>query len=658
LSAPRTRARRAHRSYRPAVVAAALVALAAAPPALAAPGWTAPTPLGAQSQLSLAVDRDGKAVLLATWNAYGSGMSLTSYVRPVAPSSAWQPQVLGAHDCPGWCTAWGFPDVELDDHGDAVGMWGEGLTGPGNTVTTVATRAAGGAWSPIPLSPDENSLFWNTDESVAVGPDGTAVFVSNCGFCDNQGGSLIAARAVAPGQMAPRVYLSAVGEGPASPVAGVDAAGRATVAWVSSLGVRLSSRSLAGVWSQAATLTGGESFAPALAVAPSGAAELVWVGSDEVVRSSRRSGPDAGWTPPAPISPAPGATDPSYWSSPPSVAIDPGDKAVAAWAGSDGKIRAAVRPAGASWTTTTLPSTGTAPQVAVNPAGTAFVLFLGPAGAPLVSMRPAGGTWGPLVPLDGAGATVPRIATDGNGNAVAAWISATGELRTSTFDATGPVLGGVSVPGSATAGQVVPMSAAPWDLWSPVTATTFEFGDGTAAAGPATGHAYAQPGTYTVRVTAADAVGNTTATERSITVAAPAVTSSQPGPSGPVGTVGGVTVGLPGASPGSSPGARLSPAAARRLPALRVGVTGTGSFRAGTRGLLTLRLNRAVRRALVRVQIRRGLHYTTVTRGRVSGRRIPVALTFARRGRYLIRVQISEAHRATVNRLIRIAVRP
>ncbi|MGE0027227.1 MAG: PKD domain-containing protein [Thermoleophilia bacterium] len=340
------------------------------------------------------------------------------------------------------------------------------------------------------------------------------------------------------------------------------------------------------------------------------------------------------------------------------MAIDSGDKAVLAWVGSDGKIRAAVRPAGAAWTTTTLPSTGTYPQVAVNPAGTAFVLFLGPTGAPLVSVRPAGGAWGTPLPLGAVGATKPQIATDGNGNAVAAWISATGELQTSTFDVTGPVLAGVSVPGAATAGQAVAMSAAPWDLWSPVASTAWDFGDGASATGPGTTHVYARPGTYVVTVNSADSLGNVSAAGRSITVTAPPVTPSRPAPGGPVGTVGGVTVGLPGASAATTPAPPLSAGAARKLPALRVGVAGTGSFRAGTRGILTVTLSRRVRSALVRVQIRRGVRYTTVTRGRVSGTRIPVALTFATRGRYLLRIQISEPHRATVNRLVRIAVRP
>jgi len=655
--APPPRARRLRRSLG---IAAVLAALVWAPAAVAGPGWTAATSLGTQSQLSLAVDRDGKAIVMATWAQDGAGTSLTSYVRPVSASSGWQPQVLGSEACD-WCVAWGAPGVELDDHGDAVGTWAKGLTGPGNTVTTVATRTAGRTWSPIALSPDENNLYWNTDNSVAVGPGGTAVFVSNCLYCDNQGGSLIAVRAVAPGQMSPRTFLSAVGEQPSSPVAGVDAAGRATVAWTSSLGVRVSSRSLAGVWSAPFTLTGTESYVPAIAVAPSGAAEVVWAGSDGAVRSARRTGPDAGWSAPAVVSSAPGASNTSWWSSPPSVAIDSGDKAVLAWTGSDGKIRAAVRPAGSSWTTTTLPSAGTVPRVAVNPAGTAFVIFLGPTGAPLISMRPSGGTWSAPTPLGAAGASQPRIATDGKGDAVAAWISATGNLQATAFDATGPVLSALSIPGSAQTGASIAVAVVPWDLWSPVASTTWDFGDGATSAAQSTTHAYAQPGTYTVKVTATDTLGNVSGAERSITITAPPVVTPPPTPTptppGTVGTVGAVTVGLPGASTGSSPASPLTPAASRRLPALRLGVAGTGSFRVGRRGVLTLKLSRRVRGAVVRVQVLRGVRYTTVARGRVSGNRIPVALTFSAPGRYVVRAQISEANRPTVGRIIRIVVR-
>jgi hypothetical protein len=189
-----------------------------------------------------------------------------------------------------------------------------------------------------------------------------------------------------------------------------------------------------------------------------------------------------------------------------------------------------------------------------------------------------------------------------------------------------------------------------------VTSTAWDFGDGATSTGQATTHAFAQPGRYTVTVTATDALGNVSAVQRSVSVTAAPTVTPPPAPPGTVGTVGVVTVSLPGAAAGSSP-VPISPAAARTLPPLRVGVAGAGSFRVGSRGLLTLRLSRRVRGAIVRVQIRRGLRYATVARGRVSGKRVPVALTFTAPGRYLVRVQVSEAHRATVNRLVHVLVR-
>ena len=80
-------------------------------------------------------------------------------------------------------------------------------------------------------------------------------------------------------------------------------------------------------------------------------------------------------------------------------------------------------------------------------------------------------------------------------------------------------------------------------------------------------------------------------------------------------------------------------------------------LRAGTRAIIRVILNRPVRGALVRVQLRQGVVYRTVAQGRVSGRRIPVALTFARPGRYLLRVQIVERGRPTVNRVQALVVR-
>jgi hypothetical protein len=148
-------------------------------------------------------------------------------------------------------------------------------------------------------------------------------------------------------------------------------------------------------------------------------------------------------------------------------------------------------------------------------------------------------------------------------------------------------------------------------------------------------------------------VGNATEVTRPIVVSAPPAPPA-PSPPGITGTVGGVGVQLPGAAPGSTPAPATS-VIPRRTLTLVIAVPRT--LRAGSRAVIRVRLNRPVRGALARVQLRRGLAYRTVAQGRVSGRSFPVALTFARPGRYLLRVQIVEAGRRTVNRVRALVVR-
>jgi hypothetical protein len=493
-----------------------------------------------------------------------------------------------------------------------------------------AVRPVGGAWEPL-ASP---GLYWNFENRLAVGPDGTALVVSQCTYCDDEAGTYAAARAIGPGGIGDKQLLSDTGEGAEAPHAGVDGSGRATVVWSSSLGIRVAARGAGGAWSSATTIDAGSG--PTLAVNGSGIAEAAWIASDGSLVSARRTGPDGVWGSPAPMAAASAA--PSNWSwqdDPVELAIDGGGKAVATWTGPDGRVRAGVRPAGAGWTVTTISGAGAAePHVAVNPAGTAFVTFLGPTGAVLVSSRPAGGTWSVPEPLSAAGSTRPLVAVDASGDAVAAWISAGGALQTSTFDATEPVLGHVSVPGAAVVGQrMTATMSAPWDLWSPVGTVGWDFGDGATGSGPSAAHAYAAPGTYAVTARAVDAEGNVTTTTREVSVAAAPVTTPvttpvrTPAPtgtvgapssgplraSGPGGSVGGVTISLPGAAAGSTPAPVAKGAAARRaMPRLRVAVTLPKRVRAHRQAIVGVSLSRSVHGALARVQLRRGVGYATV----------------------------------------------
>jgi hypothetical protein len=56
------------------------------------------------------------------------------------------------------------------------------------------------------------------------------------------------------------------------------------------------------------------------------------------------------------------------------------------------------------------------------------------------------------------------------------------------------------------------------DVWSPLGATRWSFGDGQSASGATVTHAYANAGAYTVTVTSTDVLGNTTSASASVAI--------------------------------------------------------------------------------------------------------------------------------------------
>jgi len=128
----------------------------------------------------------------------------------------------------------------------------------------------------------------------------------------------------------------------------------------------------------------------------------------------------------------------------------------------------------------------------------------------LVAERPPGGTFGAPTPVDAAGAGFSKVAMSDGGDGFATWTAGASppyELHVRGYDASAPTLSGVSIPASATAGAPAAFSAAPFDVWGPVT-TTWSFGDGATATAASVTHAYARAGTFTASVTSTDAVGN------------------------------------------------------------------------------------------------------------------------------------------------------
>jgi PKD domain len=78
----------------------------------------------------------------------------------------------------------------------------------------------------------------------------------------------------------------------------------------------------------------------------------------------------------------------------------------------------------------------------------------------------------------------------------------------------------LTVPTAGKVGKRLVFKVAPKDVWTTVGAIRWSFGDGTAGSGRTTGHVYARPGTYTLKITAADAFGHATSLKRVLTISA------------------------------------------------------------------------------------------------------------------------------------------
>jgi hypothetical protein len=202
--------------------------------------------------------------------------------------------------------------------------------------------------------------------------------------------------------------------------------------------------------------------------------------------------------------------------------------AVVAWDESDGLasgVRAAVRPAGGGFGAAEPIVTGgvldavSEARASVLASGQPLVVWLrgfqvgdSPVDRLDSAVRGAGG-WVAAAPPGDLDVESPALAADGEGNVVAAWIAPTGgggdrEARVAAYDAVGPRLAGVTIPGTGQPGQTRAFSASATDTWSGVTGLHWDFGDGASADGAEVEHAYASSGDYVVTLTATDGEAN------------------------------------------------------------------------------------------------------------------------------------------------------
>jgi hypothetical protein len=174
-----------------------------------------------------------------------------------------------------------------------------------------------------------------------------------------------------------------------------------------------------------------------------------------------------------------------------------------------------------------------APRIALDAAGDAVAIWKSPAGPGTYDVEGAllaasAGSFGAPEEVGTSGVQNPaaRLAVTPDGDAAAAfvWPSSNGVggvgLGLAGFDGAGPRLSDLE-PETAVAGADTVFHADAADAWATLTGVSWDFGDGGTATGTAPHHVFAAPGSYSVTVTATDAIGQSTRAGFTVTVTAP-----------------------------------------------------------------------------------------------------------------------------------------
>jgi hypothetical protein len=507
------------------LLAGAALAGAGAQPAVAAPTWLPPADLsgGAASAAGLGVSARGEAT--AVWRrSDGSNQVVQSSTRPVG--GAWgAPVTLSASGQDA-----GPPTVAVEPGGDALAAWSR-FDGADDRVQ-VAERASGGGWgAPVTVS---SAGVDATGGTARLGSGGDAAV----GWL--QGGDLVVAVRPSGGGWGTPVTVSTAG----TPITHgsdltVDGAGNVTAVWIGEDAagndvVHGATRPAGGAWSRpvaispartdtmdvrAAVGANGDVVAIWQALVPSGYSRP-WDWTRAVYTADLPSG--GSWSAPVQVA-RPGFQSVAYR---PDVAIGPDGDAAATWweqGASTGMVLAATRPAGGAWSAPTWLDNGVDPRVAIGGDGAVMVAWAltGLAGGVSASTLAPGGSWSSPATVSADG-VAPQLAADGQGNVTTLWRGPSGAstdvVRAAGYDAAGPLLDGLTVPATATAGTPVAVSVRPLDVWSPPVTTDWAFGDGGTATGDSASHVYTAPGSYDVVVTSTDAIGNTTVERRTVVV--------------------------------------------------------------------------------------------------------------------------------------------
>jgi hypothetical protein len=499
-----------------------VLCLALAASAHADPGWVSQGNLSnplteVASGPTGALDGAGGATV--GWvDSAGSVFDLLASRRPAGGAWGTPSQLSGLVD-----TTFGGgrrlgPQIVDDGHGDAAAVWAQ-VVPPSQSAIEVSVRTPTGIWGPPEvISPTTGQA---DDAVIAINGAGTALVAwSQDGVID--------ARTRAPSASWSPVAVLGAG---ARPAVAIDDGGDLVTVWettdpnTQTASMLASTKRSDGDWGLAqlvASYSGNNAFfadPPRVALDRDGDATAVWDLFEGLLQTSTR--PLGGsWSAPVTLAQHADFAD---------VAYDGSGNATAMWTtGYAGSLETRWRPRGGPWSPTTVtvgePPFGPSerrPALAVNSAGQAVAAWgrePDPRGHALFAALSDGhGAWSPATQLSDDGDDV-AAAIDDSGDALVVW-SASGTIKASAYDQTGPKLQPLTIPSVGVAGSPVHVSVTPLDTWSRVTSTVWDFGDGAGGSGSTLTHTFAAAGHHVIRVTASDALGNVTSSAASIDVA-------------------------------------------------------------------------------------------------------------------------------------------